>query len=88
MASSSDDRRVMIWDLNRIGDEQQEGDANDGPAELLFSHGGHKGKMSDFSWNKHHPWVMASVAEDNAVQVWQMAESVYADSDLQTDDCF
>ncbi|KAI6701055.1 hypothetical protein NL676_015379 [Syzygium grande] len=81
LASSSEDRRVMVWDLNRIGDEQQEGDASDGPAELLFSHGGHKAKISDFSWNKNEPWVISSVAEDNAVQVWQMAESICGDDD-------
>ncbi|XP_010028729.2 WD-40 repeat-containing protein MSI2 [Eucalyptus grandis] len=81
LASSSEDRRVMVWDLNRIGDEQQEGDASDGPAELLFSHGGHKAKISDFSWNKNEPWVISSVAEDNSVQVWQMAESICGDDD-------
>ncbi|KAK4765036.1 hypothetical protein SAY86_026126 [Trapa natans] len=86
LASSSDDRRVMIWDLNRIGDEQQEGDASDGPPELLFSHGGHKAKISDFAWNKHIPWLISSVAEDNAIQVWQMAESIYRDDDFLTSD--
>uniref|UniRef100_A0A2N9IRH2 Histone-binding protein RBBP4-like N-terminal domain-containing protein n=1 Tax=Fagus sylvatica TaxID=28930 RepID=A0A2N9IRH2_FAGSY len=81
LASSADDRRLMVWDLNRIGDEQLEGDAEDGPPELLFSHGGHKAKISDFSWNKYQPWVIASVGEDNTVQVWQMAESIYREDD-------
>ncbi|XP_059653975.1 WD-40 repeat-containing protein MSI2-like [Cornus florida] len=79
LASSADDRRLMVWDLSRIGDEQLEGEAEDGPPELLFSHGGHKAKISDFSWNKNEPWVISSVAEDNALQVWQMAESIYRD---------
>lgn len=65
----------------RIGDEQLEGEAEDGPPELLFSHGGHKAKISDFSWNKNEPWVISSVAEDNTLQVWQMAESIYRDDD-------
>lgn len=65
----------------RIGDEQLELDAEDGPPELLFSHGGHKAKISDFSWNKNEPWVISSVADDNTVQVWQMAESIYRDDD-------
>ncbi|KAJ6906405.1 hypothetical protein NC652_023982 [Populus alba x Populus x berolinensis] len=52
LASSADDRRLNVWDLNRIGEEQLELDADDGPPELLFSHGGHKAKISDFSWNK------------------------------------
>ncbi|KAK4562255.1 hypothetical protein RGQ29_004929 [Quercus rubra] len=81
LASSADDRRLMVWDLNRIGDEQLEGDAEDGPPELLFSHGGHKAKISDFSWNKYQPWVIASVGDDNTVQVWQMAESIYREDD-------
>ncbi|KAL2254886.1 UNVERIFIED_CONTAM: WD-40 repeat-containing protein MSI2 [Sesamum indicum] len=81
LASSADDRRLMVWDLNRVGDEQLEGEAEDGPPELLFSHGGHKAKISDFSWNKNEPWVISSVAEDNTVQVWQMSESIYRDED-------
>lgn len=81
LASSAEDRRLMVWDLNRIGEEQQEGDADDGPPELLFSHGGHKAKISDFSWNKNEPWVISSVAEDNSLQVWKMAESIYRDED-------
>ncbi|GLT86079.1 hypothetical protein SLE2022_042420 [Rubroshorea leprosula] len=83
LASSGDDRRLMVWDLNRIGEEQLEIelDAEDGPPELLFSHGGHKAKISDFSWNKNEPWVISSVAEDNTLQVWQMAESIYREDD-------
>nr|AFK47601.1 unknown [Medicago truncatula] len=81
LASSSADRRLMVWDLNRIGDELIEGDEEGGPPELLFSHGGHKGKISDFSWNQNQPWVISSVAEDNSCHVWQMAESIYNDGD-------
>lgn len=79
LASSADDRRVMIWDLNGIGNEQDEEDADDGPPELLFSHGGHTAKISEFSWSPTEPWVLASVAEDNILHIWQVAESVYAD---------
>ncbi|KAL5059339.1 hypothetical protein RYX36_030943 [Vicia faba] len=85
LASSSSDRRLMVWDLNRIGDEMIEGDEEGGPPELLFSHGGHKGKISDFSWNQHQPWVISSVAEDNSFHVWQMAESIYNDGDVDDD---
>lgn len=83
LASSGEDRRLMVWDLNRVGEEQLEIelDAEDGPPELLFSHGGHKAKISDFAWNKIEPWVIASVAEDNSLQVWQMAENIYRDED-------
>ncbi|KAL4187315.1 hypothetical protein AMTRI_Chr09g38390 [Amborella trichopoda] len=55
----------------RIGEEQA---AEDGPPDLLFVHGGHTDKISDFSWNPHHDWVIASVAADNISQIWQMAD--------------
>ena len=35
--------------------------------------------MADFAWNANDPWVVASVAEDNILQVWSMAENIYAD---------
>ncbi|KAK1273065.1 Histone-binding protein MSI1 [Acorus gramineus] len=78
-ASSGADRKLMIWDLCGIGDEQAEEDAEDGPPELLFIHGGHTAQISEFSWNKNEPWVISSVAEDNILQVWQMAKSIYHD---------
>lgn len=47
-------------------------DAEDGPPELLFIHGGHTAKISDFAWNAKDEWVVASVAEDNILQVCQV----------------
>ncbi|XP_008806593.1 histone-binding protein MSI1-like [Phoenix dactylifera] len=85
LASSAADKRLMVWDLSRIGDEQAEEDSEDGPPELLFVHGGHTAKISEFSWNTDEPWVIASVAEDNILQVWQMGESIYQD-DYNTED--
>lgn len=84
LASCSADRRVIMWDLSRIGDEQSSEDAEDGPPELLFIHGGHTSKVSDLSWNPHAPWTMASASEDNILQIWTMAEEIYANED--TDD--
>lgn len=81
LASCSTDRRVAIWDLSRIGMEQSPEDAEDGPPELLFLHGGHTSKVSDFSWNPKNEWTIASVAEDNILQVWHMAEEIYANED-------
>ncbi|KAK3132797.1 hypothetical protein QOZ80_6AG0527890 [Eleusine coracana subsp. coracana] len=85
LASSAADKRVMIWDVNRIGDEQSEEDANDGPPELLFVHGGHRAKISEVSWNPSEKWVVASVDEDNILQIWEMAESIYSDDYYQQD---
>ena len=44
-------------------------EAEDGPPELLFIHGGHTSKVSDFAWSPSDEWVVASVAEDNILQV-------------------
>ena len=38
LASSGTDRRLHIWDLSKIGDEQSPEDAEDGPPELLVGH--------------------------------------------------
>ncbi|KAI5080590.1 hypothetical protein GOP47_0003773 [Adiantum capillus-veneris] len=82
LASCGADRRMMIWDLSKIGEEQSPEDAEDGPSELLFIHGGHTSKISDFSWNPNDDWVIASVAEDNILQIWQMAENIYHDDEF------
>lgn len=81
LSSCGADRRVMVWDLSRIGDEQNPEDAEDGPPELLFVHGGHTAKVSDLSWNSNDPWVVASVAEDNVLQLWQLANNIYNDDE-------
>jgi WD40 repeat protein len=81
LASASGDRRINIWDLSRIGMEQEPEEAEDGPPELLFVHGGHTSKVSDLSWNLNEPWAMASVAEDNICQIWQMASVIYEDGE-------
>jgi WD40 repeat protein len=35
LASSGTDRRLHVWDLSKIGEEQSGEDAEDGPPELL-----------------------------------------------------
>mmetsp|Transcript_5612 Transcript_5612/g.9821 ORF Transcript_5612/g.9821 Transcript_5612/m.9821 type:complete len:433 (+) Transcript_5612:64-1362(+) len=80
-ASCGDDRRLNVWDAAKIGEEQDAEDAEDGPPELLFIHGGHTAKVQDFSWNMQDPWVISSVSEDNVLQIWQMAENIYNDED-------
>lgn len=86
LASCSSDRRVGIWDLSRIGMEQTPEDAEDGPPELLFLHGGHTSKVSDISFNMNEEWTIASVSEDNVLQVWSMSEEIYADEEAADGD--
>ena len=76
LGSSSYDRRIIFWDLSRVGEEQNPEDSQDGPPELLFMHGGHTNRISDFSWNMHNPWVVCSAADDNLIQVWKVAEAI------------
>merc|ERR1711977_623289 len=76
LGSGGYDRRVIFWDLSRVGEEQLPDDQEDGPPELLFMHGGHTSHLSDFSWNVNEPWVVCSAAEDNLIQIWKVAEAI------------
>ncbi|KAL0227925.1 hypothetical protein RCL1_004068 [Eukaryota sp. TZLM3-RCL] len=75
--SSSLDRRIATWDLSKIGDSQTAEEAEDGPPELLFLHGGHTSRVNDFDWSSAENWLVASVADDNILQVWQMASAIH-----------
>jgi len=80
--ASTESDQLLIWNLADIGKPQTPIEKEDGPPELLFIHGGHTSKINDFSWNQNDPWTIASVAEDNILQVWKMAEYIYnGDSD-------
>lgn len=86
LATSSADRRLCLWNLNAIGQEQEADDAEDGPPEMLFLHAGHTDKIVDIAWNANDPWVIASVADDNVLQVWQPAAAVFEGHDDGDDD--
>lgn len=86
LATASQDRTVCVWDLARIGDEQSPQEAADGPPELLFVHGGHTNKISDFGWNPSEPWMLASTAEDNIVHAWQIASTIYGQEQQEESD--
>lgn len=87
LASASHDRRIILWDLSRIGEEQAPEDAEDGPPELLFMHGGHTNRISDFGWCPSEKWWVCSAAEDNLVQCWKVASSIVAgNEDVDEDD--
>ncbi|SAM05517.1 hypothetical protein [Absidia glauca] len=81
LASAASDRKIMLWDLRRIGEEQTAEDAEDGPPELVFVHNGHTNQITDFAWNPVEPWMIASAAEDNVIQVWQVSRNIYTNKD-------
>lgn len=81
LASSSTDKRLHIWDLSRISEDLPERDLQDGPSELMFVHGGHLAKISDFSWNPNEPWLLSSVSEDNILQVWKIGDTLFLEED-------
>lgn len=78
IACGGTNKRVSIWDISRVGMALSEEDKLDGPPELLFLHGGHTDIVCDIAWNPMEPYEIASVAEDNILQVWQMTNSTYA----------
>jgi histone-binding protein RBBP4 len=96
LASCSADRRAILWDLASIGAEQTAEDAEDGPPELLFVHGGHTSNISDLSWNPNCDGVLATTSEDNILQIWQPAGNILhedeegiqevADNELEDDE--
>ncbi|KAF1996423.1 WD40 repeat-like protein [Amniculicola lignicola CBS 123094] len=76
LASSSYDRRICMWDVSKIGDEQTPDEAEDGPPELLFMHGGFTNRICDFDWNRNDEWVMLAAAEDNQLQIFRPARKL------------
>ncbi|MES1902069.1 MAG: hypothetical protein MHPSP_000458, partial [Paramarteilia canceri] len=75
-ASASTDSTVHLWQLDQIGAEQSAEDAQDGPPELMFIHGGHTAAVSDICWHIGEQLLLTSVAEDNIVHIWKMNSDI------------
>ncbi|AFM98599.1 hypothetical protein EHEL_070720 [Encephalitozoon hellem ATCC 50504] len=71
LASGSADRRVIVWDLSQVNAQVPEEYGAEGPPEMRFLHGGHTSTVCDISWNPAEPFEIASVSEDNMLQIWQ-----------------
>lgn len=91
IASGSQDRRLILWDLTKIGEEQQQEDAEDGCPELFMMHAGHTGAVTDLTWCPYKEWTLGSVSDDNIVHLWEVSRSLInseqsislSDSDLE-----
>lgn len=85
IGSSSLDRRVILWDINKIGEEQLPDEMEDGVPELLMMHGGHTGGVNDFQFNNEIEWCVCSCSDDNIVHVWKVDEKVVEDYNEDVD---
>eukprot|EP00835_Amoeboradix_gromovi_P000017 NODE_1_length_95616_cov_0.657642.p17 type:complete len:396 gc:universal NODE_1_length_95616_cov_0.657642:56647-57834(+) len=64
--------RLMVWDIlncNGMSDDEA-------PPELLFLHGGHVARISDFDFHPTTPFQFTSVDDENICQVFRIASSI------------
>ena len=71
-ASSAYDNKILVWDLMQIGANIGREDNEDAPSEMIFEHGGHNERINDFSWNPNEDMFLASVDDNNCLEMWEM----------------
>ncbi|CDJ44617.1 hypothetical protein ETH_00042510, partial [Eimeria tenella] len=88
LLSADSNKYTFLWDLEKAGEEQDPEDAEDGPPELLFTHGGHRADVYDASWNceEQFPHLVASVANDNQLHIWQPKSSVFFEEESEREE--
>lgn len=71
----TNDRKVYLFDMDKIFDSLLPQEIDNGPSTLTFIHGGHTSRVYDFDWNHNDddPLMICSVSDDNVFQIWQMS---------------
>lgn len=77
LASAGADSKVIVWDMSKIGESQEDPLNMDLPPEVQFVHAGHSDTVSDIAWNPNERLTLASVSESNELHVWQMSYDTY-----------
>ncbi|KAL7669223.1 hypothetical protein ACOME3_009888 [Neoechinorhynchus agilis] len=70
VASGGNDGKVIIWDINAT-DVPNDATEPRSSSQAIFAHRGHTAKMSDFNFSVRYPWLVCSVAADNALHAWR-----------------
>ena len=65
LATAGTDGAVVLWDVAAPA-----GSA----AAVVFRHCGHAAPVTDLCWSPEEPWTVASVSEDNDLQLWRVAQ--------------
>ncbi|XP_019173836.1 PREDICTED: WD-40 repeat-containing protein MSI1-like [Ipomoea nil] len=72
--ASSSGRKILVYDISRMGSPQTSEEASRGPPEFVFVRSRHTDSITDFSWSRTYNLAIASVAKDNNLQVWEMRD--------------
>lgn len=74
-ATAGEDKQLAVWDLTKLGQEQDPDEAEDAVPELLFQHAGCVGPIKDFDWHPKDPWVMATGDDANTIMIWKPSKA-------------
>jgi histone-binding protein RBBP4 len=81
LLSYSRDRTVICWDVSKTMQPRLPVEDDQAKPELVFQHFGHTANVRQATWCPHEEdeWSIASVDDNNVLQVWAPHERVYND---------